>query len=152
MSQRKQIARGSRVLIGTAPSGTLAPYGRVETCTLPTQDYETIEAPELNPQDDAGVPIASDPVEFGDEILGTFEFTHYWDPRDADGTLLDGYWANKTLLVFAFDTPHATQAARITCQGRIKTLAPEQLTKNGFYKRTVTVQRTSQITNAAKPA
>lgn len=151
MTQRKQIARGSKVLIGTAPNGTLAAYGRVETCTLPTQDWETIEAPELNPVDDTGAAISVDPIEFGDEILGTFELTVYWDPRDADGTLVDGYWANKTLLVFAFDTPHATTAARITCQGRIKTLAPEQLTKKGFYKRTITVQRTSAVTNAAKP-
>ena len=151
MTQRKQIAKGSKLLLATAPSGTLTAYGRVESCNLPVQEWDTIEAPELNPVDDAGASVTTDQMELGDEILDAFTATVYWDPRDTDGTVVDGYWANKTLLIVAFDSPHATNAARITCQAKITKLAPSELTKKGFWKRTITFQRMGSVTNAAKP-
>jgi hypothetical protein len=152
MVQRKQIANGSRLLIAEAPSGTLAAYGRVERCTLPFERYETIEAPELNPQDNAGVAIATDPVELGDQQLGEFEFTHYWDPMHAQGALLNTHFAAKQELIFAFDSPHATSGSRITTRGRIIALEPEELVKGGYWKRKVVCIRTAAVTIAARPA
>jgi len=148
--QRKTIAKGSILSIGPV-GGVIVEFGRVMNYTPPAEDYETIDAPELNPQDDAGSPLDGDPVELGDEILGETQFEMYWDPRHADATQLDTWRAGKTHLTFQFDTPHATSAARMTFNGKIKTLTPGQLSKREYFRRTVTVIRTSAVTNADKP-
>lgn len=137
--QRKTLAKGSILEIAEfTGSPTYAEYGRIETLTLPSLDYEAIEVPELNPQDDAGNALDAEPMEFGDQMLGEFEFTHYWDPKHADAELLDGWWEDKQDLLFRVTTPHASTAARITWRGKIKTLAPAQLAKKDYMKRTVT--------------
>ncbi len=142
MGQKKVLAKGTIVkLDGTA-------YGRVETFNPPASEWSTVEAPELNPQDDAGSPLAFDPVEFGDEIPGEFSFTHYWDPRNTDGTLLETKFAAKAAIAFALVTPHSTSAT-ISFSGKIKRLGPQQLTKLGYYKREVVCVRTTPIVNAA---
>ncbi|HBE71238.1 MAG TPA: hypothetical protein DDW52_24085 [Planctomycetaceae bacterium] len=148
--QRKTIAKGTVLSIGPV-GGSLAEFGRILTFTPPAEDFETVEAPELNPQDDDGNPLDGDPVELGDEIFGEFTFETYWDPRHTDATQLDTWRAAKTELTFQLDTPHPTDAARMTFNGKIKTLTPSQLTKREYYKRTVTVIRTSGITSADKP-
>jgi hypothetical protein len=142
--QRKQLAKGSLIEIGEV-GGTLASYGRIETFDLPVQDYEVVEVPELNPMDDSGTEIDNDPSELGDEILGESPFTHYYDPKHVDATKLDGWWANKTEITIRVTTPHATDAATITFNAKIKTLAPAQLDKKDYYKRTVTILRTSSV-------
>ncbi len=142
MGQKKVLGKGTIVKIdGTA-------YGRVETLNPPAQEYATVEAPELNPQDDAGSPLAMDPVELGDEIPGEFSFMHYWDPRHADGTSLETKFNNKTTVAVAIVTPHSTSAT-LSFSGKIKRLGPQQLTKLGWYKREVVLIRTTAITNAA---
>jgi hypothetical protein len=146
--QRKTLAKGTIIEIGEK-GGTLAEYGRIETFTPPTQDYEAVEVPELNPQTDAGTPIDADPTELGDEIFGEFQFTHYWDPMHADADALDDWWAAKEELTFRLTTPHPTTPAAISFDGKIKTLAPAQLAKKDYFKRTVTVLRTSAVTKAA---
>jgi hypothetical protein len=148
--QRKTIAKGSILGIGPA-GGSISEFGRVINFTPPTQDRETVEAPELNPQDDSGTALDGDPMELADEILGEETFEMYWDPRHVDATTIDGWWANKTELTFQFDTPHATDAARLSFNGKIKTLSPQQVTKRDYFRRTITVIRTSAVTNAAKP-
>lgn len=149
--QRKLLAKGSKLSIGTVAAGTVAYFGRVEETDLPPEDFEVVEAPELNPTDDAGDPIDSEPKELGDEILGEFKFTHYWDARHADATQLRTWRAAKEELIFQIDTPHPTNAARIVFNGRIKTLAPDKLTKKGYLKQAVTVILTSAITIGAVP-
>lgn len=146
--QRKTLAKGTIIKIG-AKGGTLVEYGRIETFTPPTQDYEAVEVPELNPQDDTGTAIDADPTELGDEIFGEFQFTHYWDPMHADADKLDDFWAAKTELSFELVTPHATAGAVLSFDGKLKSLAPAQLVKKDYFKRTVTVLRTSAMTKAA---
>ena len=142
MGQKKTLAKGTIIkLDGTA-------YGRVETFNPPASEYSTVEAPELNPQDDAGSPLPMDPVELGDEIPGEFSFVHYWDPRNTDGTLLETKFAAKAVIAVALVTPHTTSAT-LSFSGKIKKLGPQQLTKLGYYKREVTMIRTTAITNAA---
>lgn len=148
--QRKTIAKGSVISIGEV-GGSLSEFGRILTFNLPPEDFETVDAPELNPQDDEGEQLDGDPVELGDEILGEFTFEHYWDPRHADAAALDAWRVAKQSLAFQVDTPHPTDAARITFNGKIKALTPSQLAKRDYYKRSVTVIRTSGITTAAKP-
>lgn len=144
MGQKKTLAKGTIIkLDGTA-------YGRVETFDPPGQEYSTVEAPELNPQDDAGSPLAFDPVEFGDEIAGEFSFTHYWDPRHADATSLETKFGTKATIAVQIVTPHATSAT-LSFSGKIKRLGPQQLTKLGWYKREVVMVRTTAVTNAATP-
>lgn len=149
--QRKQLAKGTKISIGPA-GGSLTEYGRIETFTLPPEDYEEVEVPELNPQTDAGSPLAADPIELGDEIFGQATLTHYWDPRHADATQVDTWWAAKTELTIRLDTSHATGGARISFNGKIKSKTPAELTKKGYYKRTLVINRTSSITNIAIPA
>ncbi|HBE69450.1 MAG TPA: hypothetical protein DDW52_15000 [Planctomycetaceae bacterium] len=149
--QRKTVAKGTKLSIGPA-GGALAYFGRIQTYTPPSQDRQIIEAPELDPQDDDGNPLEGDPVELGDEILGEFSFEMYWDPKHADAEQLDTWWANKTNLTFQLDSPHDTDGARMVYNGKIKTLSHAQLAKRDYYKRTVTVVRTSGITTAAIPA
>lgn len=146
--QRKTLAKGAILSVGPV-SGSLAEYGRVINVKLPDEDYETVDAPELNPQDDSGTAIDGDPIVLGDEIFGEASFEHYWDPQHADGTLLDGYWSNKTELTWRLTTPHATGAATISFNGYIKMLSPQQMSKREYFRRQVTIVRTSAITNAA---
>jgi hypothetical protein len=144
--QRKQLAKGSKLEIAEAgESPDFAEFGRIVTLTLPPQDYETVEVPELNPVDDEGTAIDSDPIELGDSILGEFSFTHYWDPMHDDATAIDEWWAGKTELTFRLTTPHPTEASTITWNGKLKQLAPTQLEKKDYYKRTVTGIRTGPI-------
>lgn len=144
MGQKKTLAKGTIVkLDGTA-------YGRIETFNPPASEYSTVEAPELNPQDDTGTPLAMDPVELGDEIPGEFTFIHYWDPRHADGTSLETKFGSKATIAVALVTPHATSAT-ISFSGKIKKLGPQQLSKLNWFKREVTMIRTTAITNAATP-
>lgn len=147
MTQTKQLAKGSKVYVGVL-NVTPTLYGRIESLTVPKQEYETVEAPELYPMNDAGTPINTDPVELGDEILGEFEFMHYYDPRDTDATKLDSAFAAKNECTFWVDTPHATPA-RFTFKGKIKSLAPGQVAKKDYWKRAVTVIRTSAMTVGA---
>lgn len=123
-------------------------YGRIETFTPPAQEWSQVEAPELNPQDDAGAALPNDPVELGDEILGEFSFVHYWDPRHADGILLETKFAAKATIAVQLVTPHSPSAT-LSFSGKIKRLGPQQLTKTTHYKREVTMIRTTAITNAA---
>lgn len=146
--QRKTLAKGSLIQMA-AVGDTLIDYGRIETFTIPVQDYEVVEVPELNPVDDAGLPIDNDPRELGDEILGEFPFTHYWDPAHTDATKLDTWWADKEEITIKITTPHATGAATITFNAKIKTLTPAVLAKKDYFKRTVTCIRTSSIVTAA---
>ncbi len=149
--QRKTLAKGTKINIGPS-GGTIAYFGRIEEAELPTEDFETVEAPELFPTDDSGASIDVDPVELGDEILGEFSFTHYYDPRHTDAVSLRTWRSGKTLLTFQFDTPHATGGARIVCSGRIKSLKPEKISKKNYFKQTVTIIRTTALTIADKPA
>lgn len=151
MVQRKQIAKGSRLLLAAAPSGTLTVFGRVEKGNLPVEEWDTIEAPELNPVDDTGASVTTDQKELGDEILDAFPVTFYYDPRDTDAMQLDTWFNAKTTVIFAVDSPHATNAGRITCQCKIVKLEPGELAKKNFWMRTVTFQRISSVTKAAKP-
>lgn len=143
--QRKTLAKGSLIEMGVK-DGSLSSYGRIEQFTIPVQDYEVVEVPELNPVNDAGILIDNDPKELGDEILGESPFTHYWDPAHVDATLIDGWWDNKTEITIRITTPHATGAAIIQFDAKIKTLTPATLTKKDYFKRTVTILRTSSIT------
>lgn len=139
MGQKKVLCKGTFVkLDGTA-------YGRVETVNPPAWEYSTVEAPELNPQDDTGAALAFDPVELGDQIPGEFSFVHYWEPTHADGTLLETKFAAKTTIVVTLTTPHST-AQNITFSGKVKKLGPQQMTKLGYFKREVTMIRTTAIT------
>lgn len=142
MGQKKTLGKGTVVKIdGTA-------RGRIETFNPPASEYTTVEAPELNPQDDSGTPLAMDPVELGDEVPGEFTWVEYWDPRHADGTALETKFAAKSTVAVALVTPHTTSAT-LSFSGKIKKLAPQQLTKLGWYKREVTMIRTTAVTNAA---
>ena len=146
--QRKTLAKGTLIKLSTV-GGTLADYGRIETFQPPTKDYEVVEVPELNPVNDAGTDIDNDPTELGDEIMGEFSFVHYWDPLHADADKLDDWWAAKTEITVNLVTPHATTPASLTFNAKIKTLAPAQLAKKDYFKRTVTLIRTSSIVTAA---
>lgn len=141
MGQKKILGKGSIVKIdGTA-------YGRVETITPPAREYSTVEAPELNPQDDTGTPLPLDPVEFGDEIPGDIPFTHYYEPNHADATSLDTKFSTKATVVVVIEVP-TTPKQTITFSGKIKRLGPQQVSKLGFYKRDVVLTRTTAITTA----
>ena len=145
---KKVLGKGTIVKLGPADPGTTTVFGRIETANLPTREYEEVQAPELNPVDDSGAAIDNDPVELGDEILGEVAFTQYWDPQDTDALQIDTWFGAKTELVIEFETPHAT-GATISCNGKIKRVSPQQLTKQGYFKRDVVLNRTSAITNAA---
>ncbi len=142
MPQKKQLAKGTLVKV----NGTTR--GRIETFTPPGREFNRVDAPELNPQDDAGSPLPFDPMELGDEVPGEFSWTEYYDPRNADATSLDSLMEARAAVAFALVTPHATSAT-ISFSGKIVKLGTQQLTKQGYYKRDVTCIRTSAITNAA---
>lgn len=144
---KKTLAKGTILKLEEAGTPTTV-FSRIETIDLPAMDYEEIEAPELNPVDDSGAAITNDPIELGDEILGQMTCLAYWDPRDTDALQLETWWAAKTELDVEVVTPHATSAT-ITFTAKIKTLGPQQLTKKGYYKRQIVMNRTSAITNAA---
>lgn len=143
--QRKTLAKGSLIKMAEV-GGTLVSYGRIESFTIPVQDYEVVEVPELNPMDDSGTLIDNDPRELGDEILGESPFTHYWDPAHSDAEKIDTWWANKTEITIQITTPHPTAPAVIQFNCKIKTLTPAVLAKKDYFKRTVTILRTSSIT------
>lgn len=138
MPQKKILGKGTLVKI----DGTT--YGRVETVTPPTREYATVEAPELNPQDNTGASLPFDPVEFAEELPGEVVFTHYYEPTNADGTLLDTKFTNKTVIAVQLVVPTAV-AQTITFSGLISKLGIPQVTKQGFWKREVTVRRTTAI-------
>lgn len=142
--QKKTLAKGTLVKV----NGTTR--GRIETFDPPGQEYSTVEAPELNPQDDAGVSLAFDPLILGDEVPGEFKWVEYWDPRHADATGLETLFTAKADVTFALVTPHATSAT-LSFSGKITKLGGQQLTKRGYFKREVTCIRTTAITNAATP-
>jgi hypothetical protein len=136
--QKKILGKGTLVKI----DGTT--YGRVESATPPSREYATVEAPELNPQDNTGASLPLDPIELGDEIATDFTFTHYYEPNHADGLALDTKFAAKTVTAFQLVVPTATPQT-ITFSGVIKKLGPQQVTKLGFWKREVVVTRTTAI-------
>lgn len=145
----KVLGKGTIVKIdaaGLTPTPTV--FGRIEELDLPAREYEEVQAPELNPVDDAGNALTNDPIELGEEILGEFGFTQYYDPRDTDALQLDTWFAAKTELILEFVTPHATSAT-LGCQGKIKRMTLPTLSKNGYYKRQITLNRTSAVTNIA---
>lgn len=138
MPQKKILGKGTLVKVDGVT------YGRVESATPPAREFATVEAPELNPQDNAGVSLPFDPVEFGDEIPGEFTFVHYYEPTQADATSLDTKMTNKTVTAFQLVVPTATPQT-ITFSGLIKKLGPQQVTKLGYWKREVVVTRTTAI-------
>lgn len=140
--QKKTLAKGTLVKV----NGTTR--GRIETFDPPVQEFSTVEAPELNPQDDAGTELDFDPVELGDEIPGEFKWVEYWDPQHADATSLESLFAAKGEVAFALVTPHAASAT-LSFSAKITKLGPQQLSKRGYYKREVTCIRTTAVTNAA---
>lgn len=142
MPQKKVLAKGTLVKV----NGTTR--GRIEQFTPPSREFNRFEAPELNPQDDSGTALPFDPVELGDEVPGEFSWTEYWDPRNADATGLDTLFDARAAVTFALVTPHSTSAT-ISFSGKLTKLGPQQLTKQGYYKRDVTCIRTTAITNAA---
>lgn len=141
MPQKKILAKGTIIKIdGTA-------YGRIESATPPAREYSQVEAPELNPQDDTGALLPLDPVVFGDEIPTEFAFTCYYEPTNADASSLETKFTNKTTVAVAIETP-TTPAQVISFSGKIKRLAPQQITKLGFFKRDIVIVRSTAITIA----
>lgn len=144
----KVLGKGTIVKIDDVTGATPTVFARIEQTQLPTREYEEVQAPELNPVDDSGTALDNDPIELGEEILGEFSVTQYWDPRDTDALQIDTWFGAKEELIFEWETPHST-GATLSCQGKIKRITPEVLTKQGYYKREIVCNRTSAITNAA---
>jgi hypothetical protein len=140
---RKIMAKGTVVKIDTVVQG------RIETVDPPASERETVDAPELNPQDDTGVALTFDPVELGDEIPGEFKFVQYWDPRNVKALALDTAFASKATVAIALVCAAPSDGATLSFSGKIKRLGPQQLAKKNYFKREVTIIRTTAITNAA---
>lgn len=99
-------------------------------------------------------------AQVGREEQSTMVFTHYWDPQDADHSLIEENFEDSltdTALrdiqaqlvspeymtnVISADSEAVTWEATV----QIASIAPEELTPEGFYKRTITLLRTSAIT------
>ena len=140
---RKIMAKGTIVKIDTVVQG------RIETVDPVPQEYETIEAPELNPQDDSGTALAFDPVELGDEIPGEFKFMQYYDPRNVKALAIDTKFAAKSTVAIALVCVAPSDGATISFSGKIKRIGIAQMSKKNYYKREITIIRTTAITNAA---
>jgi hypothetical protein len=122
-------------------------YGRVENLTPPGLSAPVIEGEELNPTDDAGTEVSAEIRLLGDEEVSEVNFMHYYQPGHAQATLLETMFTNrseetgKKPCVITY--PNAQTK---TFDVRVKSLSVEQISKNGWLKRSVTLLRVSDIT------
>lgn len=102
-------------------------------------------------------------AEVGREEQSTMTFTQYWDPKDEDHEEVEANFDDsiddvslKTISVQLVSPLYTTDsvgasATRVTWEAecQISAVTPEELTPDGFYKRTVTLLRKGAITKTA---
>jgi hypothetical protein len=121
---------------------SITPFGRSKTI---------VETPDLSCQSSAQV---------GREEQSTMSFTQYWDPQDTDHQKVDDNFdesisdVTKRDIVAQLVSPtyetggESATAESVTWEAtvQISAITPEELTPEGFYKRTVTLLRKGPIT------
>lgn len=113
----------------------------VEDITLPPEIPSRAEAVELT--DKIIVPV------LGPDETSEFEFNQYWHPGDTEHEKLDTHLntpaTRNTPMGVQVVTPHATPVT-IEFQALVAGLTKPTITNRGYYKRTVTMIRTTPIT------
>jgi hypothetical protein len=138
--QKKLLGKGTTISLG----GTV--YGRVENLTPTGYSAPLIEGEELRPTDDAGAPVAHEERFLGDEEVSEVTFMHYYEPGHAQATYLETLFADRAdpagKVACVLTYPNAQTK---TFQVRVRVLGIEQVTKNGWLKRAVTLLRCSDV-------
>ncbi len=125
-------------------------YGRVENLTPPGYSAAIIEGEELSPTDDAGADVETEERLLGDEEVSEITFMHYYEPGHAQATSLETLFnarneaAGKKPCVITYPNLFTK-----TFDIRVRALGEEQITKNGWLKRSVTLLRCSDIVGVA---
>jgi hypothetical protein len=121
-------------------------YGRVENLTPPGNSAPIIEGEELNPTNEAGAEVETEERLIGDEEVSELTFMHYYEPGHTQATLLDTLFENrnedsgKVACVITYPNAYTK-----TFDVRVRVLGEEQITKNGWLKRAVTLLRVSDV-------
>lgn len=132
-------------------SGGFIVMGLTDSITLPPVSKAVNETPDLSCKPSADV---------GQEEVSQSTFDQYWDPQDIDHALVDTNFAEsiddlakRDITVQVVSPTYTTGAllaapATVTFEykAQIVSIAPEALTPQGYYKRSVTLLRTSDIT------
>lgn len=99
-------------------------------------------------------------AQVGREEQSTMTFTQFWDPQDAQHNMVDLNFeqsqtdvSKKTIVAHLVTPDYITNAAaaalsKVTYEASVQivSIAPEELSPDGFYKRTVTLLRQGAIT------
>lgn len=133
----KQVAHGTVFKTDVTSGGTFSPMTLVREVTPPGRAREEVDGRTLD--DDFDVPL------MGIEMASEFSVVQFWHPTDTEHLKLDTAFGAKTVFPVNIVTPHAT-AITISFSCQVKKLEPAALQPNGTYQRTVTFQRTTDIT------
>lgn len=147
----KVTACGSVVRIDFADEGGFVTMGLTDSITPFPMSKAIVETPDLT---------CNASAEIGREEQSTMSFTQYWDPQDADHNKIENnFIASKTDLtkrdidVQLVSPEYATSGESATAETvtweavcQIVSITPEELTPDGFYKRTVVLLRKGDIT------
>lgn len=147
----KVTACGSVVRLDFADEAGFQTQGLTDSITPFPMSKAIVETPDLT---------CNASAEIGREEQSTMSFTQYWDPQDLIHNKVEAnFIASKADLTkrdievqlvspdYATDTedaPPETVTWEAVCQ--IVSITPEELTPDGFYKRTVVLLRKGDIT------
>ena len=133
----KQVALGTILKTDSTQGGTFVEMTIVESITPSPRERETVEGKTLG--DTLDVPL------MGIEGPSVMEFAQHWEPGDTEHEKLDTLFDSKDEFDVQIVTPHATPVTD-EFSGKVLRLAPETLETSGAYRRTVAIQRTTDIT------
>jgi len=147
----KVTACGSVVRLDFGDDDGFTTMGLTDSITPFPLSKAIVETPDLS---------CNSSAEVGREEQSTMSFTQFWDPQDDDHNKVeDNFIDSKTDLTkrdidvqlvspnYATDTDDA-EAQTVTWEAvcQIVSITPEELTPDGFYKRTVVLLRKGEIT------
>jgi hypothetical protein len=147
---KKLSGCGFVVRVDLSGGSTFTTVGLVDSISPWGRSKVVIETPTLD---------CTASAEVGREEQSTISFTQYYDPQDADMVAFDTNFVDSLtdpdvkditvqLVTPSYSTDGVAAAAAVTeeatCQ--IQEISREDLTPEGYYKRTVTMLRKSDIT------
>ena len=133
----KQVAHGTLFKTDVTDGGSFATMTLVKSVTPPPRTREEIDGRTLD--DDFEVPL------MGIEMASEMSVMQFWEPGDTEHEKLDTAFGAKTDFPVQIVTPHATPVTD-EFNVKVKQIEPAELTPNGTFQRTVTFQRTGDIT------
>lgn len=150
---KKLSACGFTVRVDLSGGSTFTTVGLVDSITPWGRSKVIVETPIMDC-------VAS--AEVGRQETSQLQFTQYYDPQDADMLAFNTNFENSTtdpdlkdisvqLVSPSYSTDGIAAAAVVTQEAtcQIQEISEEEMTPEGFYKRTVTLLRKGDITITA---